>query len=332
LSIHLNLPSISGSWELEKLRLFLFLPKAIQLKAIVAIAQKLDFITIAARIIVDSQKLTNKDYAKAAGKKPELINFFDLTDSQKQELISEKRENICLPIPALSNNMLRHCLLRESGANHLFEYLELEPSKIPVGITRLFYSGGQLAAKSKTPNNWTLLEAEIRKNYPLLDALGGSVDSFLFRESQTKVSSWIICSENNQATKAIAGITSSSSVFDFLEENTNTRQGINGNDKESGQMLINFETLAPGLEVLVEIAFNPFTNPIAIACIENAILSWDKILGGKSQIGHGKFEISELQSLVNKELYLEHLNAHKTLLKTGILDRTLGTGKELCAA
>jgi hypothetical protein len=345
MSLKLKLPMFATQ-HFNRMSAFFMLPRSIQGQVVNAITKKLELIVMGARLVADTFKATNAEYAKAASMELFQAQTYTPTQEQITELCRPKQEAIVVPVPSLSGNSLRHCMMREPGSNRLISELGLIPytnqnedlgSMLSVGITRLLYGGGQLAAKAKAPSSADLLEATLREKYPILDALGGSVDSFLMAESCTKISAWILCEENNEATQAIAGQSSSVSIFDYLEDTTRTRSGIGGKDKDSGQMIFNFESLAAGLPVIVEVMFNPFTRPIVIGSIYQALLDWQVsggVLGGRSGSGFGKFGMEVLcgDYSQNAEDYLSYLQANKEDLAKGLSDRTLGTKVELCAA
>jgi len=325
----------------EKMSAFFMLPYSIQGQAIGAIARKLELTVMGSRLVADSIKQTSVKYTEASNLELFAKTGYEPTPKQIAELTQPKQEAVIVPIPALSGNSLRHCILREPGANRLLGELGLAPYSdqnieniIPIGVTRFLYAGGQMAAKSKAPNSSDLLEAEVRERYPLIDALGGSTDSFIFGEAACKIASWVICKENNFATEAIANITSNISIYDYIEETTRTRSGLGGKDKESGQMIFSYETLAAGLPVLVEVTFNPFTRPLTKGSIISAIHDWDGILGGRSDVGHGKFSFDWLDNCFDSDGndYMEYLRANKEELANGLLDGSFGTKTKLCTA
>lgn len=326
----------------EAMKAFFILPKAIQCQAIQAISKALELTVMAARLLSESIKAENK---AAKNGTPSLfsVQVYQASPEQLADLTCPKAEAIVMPVPSISGNALRHCLIREPGANRLIQSLGLEPytdrvgEHLGIGITRFLYGGGQLAAKAKAPSASDVLEAELRSRYPIVDAVGGSTDSWLMAESACKVAGWVVCEENNLATQAIAGIESQVSIFDYLSEETKTRTGIGGKDKESGQMIFSYETLAAGLPLVVEILFNPFTQPLTIGAVWQAVHDWADdggIVGGRSQIGHSRFALEVLQGSygLQGKAYLDYLEAERDSLRPGLLDATMGTGAVLCAA
>ncbi len=341
LSRKLTLPMFP-TYGFEAMRAFFILPKAIQGQAIQAISRALELTVMAARMLAESIKAERKT---AKDNNPSLFaaQVYQASPEQLADLTRPKAEAIVMPVPSISGNALRHCLIREPGANRLIQSLGLEPytdrdgDHLGLGITRFLYGGGQLAAKAKAPSASDIYEAEIRSRYPIVDAVGGSTDSWLMAESACKVAGWVVCEENNVATQSIAGVESKVSIFDYLSEETKTRTGIGGKDKESGQMIFSYETLAAGLPLIVEILFNPFTQPLTIGAVWQAVHDWADeggIVGGRSQIGHSRFAMEVLQGSyeLQGKAYLDYLEAERDSLRPGLLDATMGTGAVLCAA
>lgn len=314
------------------------LPKPIQLKILAAIEGSLELVVMGAREVAAAKKRTNINYAIASGSDLAPAIAYQPTEEQIDQLCSEQDSWAVIKIPTISGNSLRHCLLREPGADHLFRSLGFDPATnpAPIGIERLFYSGGNVAAKAKQPAAADIIEATVRKNYPLLDALGGSVDQFLFSRSAVAIAGWVVCAENNWITSQW-GISSPKSVFEFLEERTHTRHGRGGHDRDSGQMIFNFETLAPGHQLVLEILFQPFTPPLTRGAVFQAIQEWQSrgLLGARGATGHGRYALTtplceEYQA--EAAAYREYLELNRERLAQGIADRTLGTEVVLCAA
>jgi len=341
LSRKLTLPMFP-TYGFEAMRAFFILPKAIQGQAIQAISRALELTVMAARMLAESIKVERKT-AKDNNLSLFAAKVYQASPEQLADLTRPKAEAIVMPVPSISGNALRHCLIREPGANRLIQSLGLEPytdragEHLGLGITRFLYGGGQLAAKAKAPSASDIYEAQIRSAYPIVDAVGGSTDSWLMAESACKVAGWVVCEENNVATQAIAGVESKVSIFDYLSEETKTRTGIGGKDKESGQMIFSYETLAAGLPLIVEILFNPFTQPLTIGAVWQAVHDWADeggIVGGRSQIGHSRFAMEVLQGSygLQGKAYLDYLESERDSLRPGLLDATMGTGAVLCAA
>ena len=325
LAIRLKLPMFAAH-HFERMSAFFSLPKSLQVKTIDATLKNLELIIMAARLVAETDKIPQK---KQEG-------IYRATTEQIRDLCRGRQEAVVISVPAISGNALRHCLLREPGANRLLQELALSPNieTIPIGVTRFLYGGGQVQARSKAPSGSDLLESLARCRYPLIDALGGCFDYGLMSAARCKLSAWILCRENNEATEAIAKEISNVSIFDYLEDIARTRVGVGGNSKESGQMVFNFETLAVGLPVIVEISFAPFTSDLVKAAISQAILDFNDtgIVGSRSVTGFSRFHIESVEGNRDPQPYLSYLQENREELKNGLLSGEFCTGKVLCAA
>lgn len=322
------------------------LPQAVQSQVLTFLLDQPETCVMAARFINEGVK-EGKKAAKAGLKAPSLfdddepeftldVGRFTPTEAQIQTLTHSNTGLLPVRLPTISANAMRHCMLREPGAVRLLQALDLDPENpIPIGMERFLFGGGNTAAGAKAPGNSDVIEATMRQKYPLVDALGGTVDQFLLTRSKVSIAGWIICKENNDATRAF-GIESDTSIFDLLDEETRTRMGIGGKDKESGQMIFSYETLSAGLEMLASVLFQPFTSNLTKACVVQALNDWAASggqLGARSAVGHSTFSMDWLaEPPAPGALYLDYLEANKDELRAGLLDATFGTGKVLCAA
>lgn len=337
----LSMPAVAHN---EQLAAFFSLPLGVQVQMLNFMLEQPEACVIAAQFINSGAKETRKQKEKSA--EPTLfdalesqdipVERFMPSDAQAQDLVSSQSTLMPVRLPAISANAMRHCMLREPGALRLIQDLCLGPDNpVPIGVERLLFGGGNTAAGAKAPGAADLLEATMRKKYPLIDALGGTVDSFLLTRSQTSIAGWIVCKENNDATSAY-GVTSNVSIFDMLEEETRTRMGIGGKDKESGQMIFSYEVMNAGLQVLVDVRFQPFTSPLTAACVVQALKDWEAnggYLGAKSAQGHGSFSAQWLsEGHEDAQQYLQFLSDNHAELRAGLLNGTFGTDKVLCAA
>jgi hypothetical protein len=324
----------------ETLSGFFSLPKGIQIQMINFMLDQPETCVIAAQFINSGAKEVKKAKAEAPTlfDSPDVpVERFRASDQQAADLAGYASSVIPVRLPSISGNSMRHCMLREPGALRLIEELGLsKETRIPIGVERFLFGGGNTAAGAKAPGNADLLEATMRKKYPLIDALGGTVDAFLLTRSQTSIAGWVVCKENNDCTEQF-GVSSDVSIFDMLEEETRTRMGIGGKDKDSGQMIFSYEVLSAGLQVLVDLRFQPFTSDLTQSCVKQAICDWSAAggyLGAKSAQGHGGFSVEALDGLDVGcgDQYLEFLRVNAEELRAGLLDATFGTEKVLCAA
>lgn len=317
------------------------LPKAMQAAALTAILRAPELIVMGARLLADSAKATSANYAEKAQVEHESSIVYTPTAEQMHQLSGQEGETLAVGIPALSGNSLRHNLLRAPGATRMLACLGLSPDReiVPIGVERFLYSGGNTTKGARAPGAADYYEAQVRKNYPLIDALGGSFDNFVMSRSAVSIASWIVCRENNWITesKSDGRVRSDASIFDLVSEITRTRSGIGGKDKESGQMIFSYEVLAAHTQILVEVSWQPFTLPMTIGATLSALRDWADqggYIGARSAQGHSQllaaFPDDDRMTLADQ--YNEYLVEKADFLKLGLTDATFGTEAKLCTA
>lgn len=316
------------------------LPKPIQAAALTAINKSPEMIIMTARMIAEGLKATSVNYAEIAGKELEVKDTYQITEEQLSTLQGRNGRSLVTRIPAISGNSLRHSLVRAPGATRLLQELNLVPgSNLPIGVERFLYAGGNTAKGAKAPGAADVYEATMRANYPLVDALGGSSDQFVLTRSQLSIASWIVCRENNWITEKKTGgeVRSETSIFDLVGEVTRTRGGIGGKDKESGQMIFNYETLAAHSQVLVEVGWQPYTRPLIIGFTLQALLDWQDeggAIGARSAQGHSALiaDFPSDERWAHAAEYLSYLRDNKDKLRHGLVTGTFGSEVALCTA
>jgi len=243
------------------------------------------------------------------------------------------RGTVTLDMPVYSANAARHETVREPGMLHLLNALDLRLESLPATLAAMFYNGGQLRASE--PSGVFGLTRTIREAYPLLALVGGGTDSFLLGASEMEVGAWIVCAENNEATRRV-GIESDISVFDLLDIQTHTKH--NGGDRvDISPMPFGFETLVPGTEIVLTYNLRPYATQMAhgalIAAL-NTFQAGDASLGGQGARGYGAVEVlqtgSPIDTIEAYEAYEAYLAAEKERLAEGLLSGTLTTGKVVC--
>ncbi|GIW06328.1 MAG: hypothetical protein KatS3mg060_1133 [Dehalococcoidia bacterium] len=238
-------------------------------------------------------------------------------------------------VPAISENALRSVAFRQPLADHLLDALGIGPGELPQAVMNLLYSGGSMAAGTTAPDSQFELEHRLRKLYPSLELLGGSVDRFVLSGSRLKLTAWLVAREYlpwlelvmPEETELLAAA-AQVSAFELLAEETRTRG--TGSESEGNQMLYSYETLAAGAQVIVEITLDGRTSPAARAAVAVALTSWDKYFGGQARQGRGRMHV-ERPLTIDPAPYLDHLAAHGEAMRAGLLDGTFGTGTVLCA-
>jgi len=317
------------------------LPKPIQAAALTAILRAPELIVMSARMVADGIKAASADYARKAKIQQTELEVCQMADSQIADIAAENGAGLAVQLPNISDNSLRHNLLREPMATRLLGELGLQPDRqiVPVGVERFLYSGGNTQKGAKSPAASDLYEAIVRESYPMVDALGGSFDQFLLTRSQVSLASWIVCRENNKITerKTDGDLRSDISIFDLVAETTRTRSGIGGNDKEDGQMIFSYETLAINTPVLVEVAWQPFTRSLTIGATLQGLRDWQAEggrIGARGAQGHSWFlaDFPEDERFEWADEYTTYLRGRRDRLAEGLMAATFCTEVKLCAA
>lgn len=317
------------------------LPKAIQAAALTAVLKAPELVVMGARLLADSAKAINVQYAEKANVDVERAITYTATSDQLSELAGDNGRTMAARIPTLSGNSLRHNLLRAPGATRLLVDLGLSPDReiVPIGVERFLYAGGNTTKGAKAPGAVDVYEAKVRSLYPLIDALGGSMDQFVMSRSAVSIASWIVCRENNWITEKKTGgqVRSDASIFDLVSEITRTRSGIGGKDKESGQMIFSYEVLAAQTSVLVEISWQPYTQPLTVGATLSALRDWADqggYIGARAAQGHSQLipDFGDDPRFPLADQYEDYLRANTAALRDGLIDATFGTEVKLCAA
>lgn len=324
----------------ERLACFFMIGPATQAAIFVAFRKQPDVLIMGSRFVIESLKMrrdadTGTDTPGVATNE---LQQLTTTPGQMSDMVSGGSEVRATRIPAISGNALRHCVLREPGATRLLQDLGCTPAerRVPVGVERFLYGGGNTFSRAHRPGNSDILEATVRQAYPFIDALGGAFDQFLMSQSAVAVAGWLVCRENNRATEAVAGITASHSIYDLIFETTRTRVGIGGSDKKSGQMQFVYEVLPIGTQLLIEIRFLPFAPALTYGAMQQAVTDWiadGGRLGARTAQGHGRalVEWQAEQAQESQEAYLSYLRESRAALADGLCDGTFTTGTVLCA-
>lgn len=316
------------------------LPKPIQSAALSAFLEAPELVIMSARFVADSIKASSEAYAKKANQPASTLTIYAPTPEQVAEVAAAEGKLLPVRIPSLSGNSLRHSLLREPMATRLLSAVGLSPDDpVPVGVSRFLYSGGNTTKGARAPGASDVYEAKVRRLLPMVEALGGSFDQFLLGRSAVSIASWIVCRENNWITerRTDGAVRSDASIFDLVTETTRTRGGIGGNDKESGQMIFSYETLAAQTQVMVEIRWQPFTSQMAIGATLQGLRDWQAAggaIGARNAQGHSQmvaaFEADHRFAWADD--YLTYLDANKAEIAGHLKAATFGTEVVLCAA
>lgn len=244
-------------------------------------------------------------------------------------------DGIPVPVPHISENALRHSMLRAPLADHLLRTLGIT-GDLPRAVVNLLYSGGSMGGQSMAADP-VVLGHKIKALYPSLDLLGGAVAPFLLPPGRVKVLSCIVARENLPVIEALfpdgwgAGAVS---VFDLIGSETRTRHdsraaaGLSREGGEGNQMIYGYEVLAAGARVAVEMTLDPWSPDATVSAIGRALAEWDGYFGGSGRQGRGRMRVVA-GSLPDVAAYDAHLAQHAETMRAGLLDGTLGCGREV---
>jgi hypothetical protein len=326
----------------ESIAMFWLLPQSIQYQVLAAIAENARSIISIARLWNRQMKGQSQDYVASFGglfnPQIETIAEYEVAD------IASANDAMIIEIPAISANTIRHQMVRAPGWIFLAHVLGIAPvqrnkGEIPQGAEGIFVNGGNIAAGASQPSNAWKLAGEIREAFPHLDLVGGCTDSFDIGESCLSVSAWLVCKENAENLPESLQNTARAkmSAFDMLDEMTRTRQAISqGEIKEAGQMIYNYEVLAQGTQIYTEFSLRPETTPLtkgALLCALNTFAgtfsNGISVVGGQSARGHGHVNVewsTELDDSGQQQQYINYVTENAEQLREWIIDGTLGSG------
>jgi hypothetical protein len=325
----LNLPIHPGSYDSEIVSLF-GLPESLQYRVIEAVLRNL-------RAIIATARLWNAREKQMRMTDVEQIGFFEALDPKDEmveisyeDVAAEASGKLVMEVPVVSTNGLRHQLVRHPGWLHLVEHLGIRGDlpgggDLPPSVEAIFVNGGNIYAGAKQPANVFKLKTAIRKNYPLLDLIGGVTDSFDIGESKLAVASWIVCKENASAVGDLPG--SDMSIFDMVDEVTLTRHGT---EAGIGQMIYNFEVLVPGTTVLVRFYIRENAQPLTVGAFGAALKRYVDgfpVVAGQSARGFGLVTAEWLNDTPKDyiDAYEEYLKINRDQLVAWMMDGTLGS-------
>jgi hypothetical protein len=234
-------------------------------------------------------------------------------------------------IPDISENALRSVMFRYPLHDHLLQVLGIQRGTIPQGVMNLLFSGGSVASQASEPENSFALGHAVKRHYPSLDLLGGAVDCFILPRSRLRLAAWPMTREYAELIAQVRPDyreeANRVSIFDLIMEEVRTRG--TGDESHGNQMLYEYETLAAGTQVLVELTLDAHTPPATEAAIAVALQQWDGYFGGQGRQGRGRLAIMDGPA-IEAEPYLAHLSARAETMRAGLVDGTLGTGQVLC--
>lgn len=325
------LVSVHDSRDDEDLIALLFLPRALQEMALAAMARDYRSVVMLARAWSASKEARVPLTGLRVG----------VTEGAKE-----------IEVPAVQGNTLRNRLVRYPAWLHLAGALDLAPDRpghgpVLPGVEAIFANGGNIESKKldgdddgkkgkKNGPSDTFTPAWMaREAYPSLDLLGGTTDTFDIGESRLKVAGWLVCRENREmlAGSDAADLPMASvSAFDMLDDRVEVRSAHKG----VGQMIRNFEVLAPGVQVLVRFYLSPYTPALTRGALLRAVeycRTHTPFLGGQGARGFGWCRFTWLagpdaaEAAALAEAYERYLADNRDKLRAGLIDGSLCTGK-----
>lgn len=325
----MQVPGAVGDVSPAAVRL-LTLPAALGQMVLRTLAETPAPIMMIARLWAEQERLQSPEYAKAAGQ--DAASAESVVLSLDASSLIAGAETITLQLPQYSANALRHELVREPLMWHLYQALGIPFDGPLASRTALHYNGGDLKRSGSAGVFWA--RKAIRETYPHLALLSGSTDTFMLGESNLRVHVWLVCRENRRALAPL-GIEADVSAFDLLDRVTLTRHAsrLGGHESVQTAMPFTFEALVPGAEIVARLGLTPYAQDLEEGALATAVETFrrlDGTLGGQAARGYGRVEIGWLGDAPGHgEAYQAYAVEHAEVLKAGIEDGTLGTGREV---
>ena len=235
-------------------------------------------------------------------------------------------------VPAISENALRSTMFREPLADSMLQALGIGSGDLPQSVMNLLYAGGNIAPGSKAPAQEIAYGHAVKKLYPMLDLLGGAVDSFILPRSRLRLACWLVAEEYADSLAIVAPHLVDEarrvSAFDLLGEETRTRG--TGANSDGNQMLYTYETLAAGAKLFIEVTIDSHAPDACITATSHALDCWDGYIGGQSRQGRGRMIVVD-KSTPESTAYIKHIEENRDAMRSGLTSGTLGVEVKLCA-
>lgn len=296
---------------------------------------------------LDSQKLVQGLEVGAANNEDEnaakALDLLNMLCNVADPMWGGQKHSTIVEVPHVSANTIRNRLVRAPGWEHLCVALGLDAQHpgdgdLPLGVEALFVNGGNIESGAKQPNNPEAMANAIRRQYPLLDLLGGVINAVILGRSCLSVNSWLVCRENaailentTVADSPNMKISSFHMIDDTTKVRTKTMRGV-------GQQISNAETLASGTEIFVKLTLTPFTTDLTKGALFAALRTFESMpyIGGQSAVGQGLVSMDIRKTLPDEdellEQYEKYLEDNRGKLREGLTSGTLNIGdKVLCS-
>jgi hypothetical protein len=336
LTTNMNVP-LHFMKDNEAIAMFWLFPRSIQYSILQTIADNVTSLVSIAYIWHGQMKNQSEDY----------VLSFDGVFNPQVETVAEYRADglavaddvMIIEVPAISANTIRHQMVRAPGWIFLANALSIAPAQrnkgeISQGAEGIFDNGGNIESGAKAPSNAWKLAGEIREAFPHLDLVGGCTDKFDIGESSLSVSAWLVCKENAENLPESLQDTARArmSAFDMLDDATRTRQAISqGEKKEAGQMIYNYETLAQGTQIFTRFSLRPTATVMTKGALMVALstyLNGISVVAGQSARGHGHVTaewITRLDDNGEEQQYIDYVTENAEQLREWIISGTLGS-------
>ncbi|MDE1904931.1 MAG: hypothetical protein KGH75_00590 [Rhodospirillales bacterium] len=302
---------------------YLAMPGTLSMHVLDIMVQQTETCVMVARAWNDAVKLSDRGYAERTGKAYQSTGYeipmYSADRLPAPQLTAVRR------IPAITGNAMRHSVLREPLMAHLKHHLDIP--FFPEPVAKMLGNGGSIAGAQ--PYDEAALGAEIAQRYPSLALLGGSTGWIMLPRSYAQIPTWLVCHEHS-AVLARYGITPEHAAEDLITTVTEVRHGAD-------PMPVAGEVLVEGAEILSLLTIRLGAPDLVVGAAAAALL-WYKqhaVAGGTAARGRGLLDLALPDDPEIAELaqgYEAYLRRNQDVLRAGLLDLTLGTGRNVCEA
>ena len=214
--------------------------------------------------------------------------------SFNQVKVFDDDENL-IDIPVISGNSVRGAL-RNAGAEYLLTILN---KKVNKSVFHLLFSGGAISSSIVNDVDKAI---EIREKHPIVSLFGGAVSDMMMSGKMQVGNLYPITKETQNITKLKSDISYKSLLSDIqnikkddAKDEQFNRKYINEEYAEDSkqQMIYETEYLTIGTKLFQEIILKDNCNELEIGAFVSSLWNWlknDATLGGKANVGFGKFD------------------------------------------
>ena len=318
----------------ERLLTLLSLPPSLDLRILSTLSKEAETSIMRARLWQDTLRLQDAGYAEKA-KKP-VASAAMTTLSYSVGSLPPPVASVIRQIPAVTGNSVRHSLVRAPGMLHLLDRLSIGLHELSESVGAMLDDGSAIRKGTKVPDNEHALGQRIIQRYPLLELVSGCTDLFLLPESVLRVESWLVCREHAEALARF------DIIPDQPAEALIDQESLLHDSKafwRGESMPYGFETLIEGAQITCVFTLTPYASELAAGALAAAIRTIEDMprLGGQGARGYGAVSLGfppGLRAEMDRTLtrYEAVLAEETEELRAGLLDGTLCTGVQVCAA